>query len=968
MAIQNLDTLGPNQWNDISVINCYLLLVWSKATHPHARYFDCTEIRDLEERSKEHKAMFRKTFQLPLEGACPMETLTTTVNLCGVHHFTMVVDLGNHAIHILGRFWEPDQINNTALWNWREFDGPGILRLILWLHDWDEPDLSTIHFNWQSWTQTVGDCGPIAAMVQEQIIMKGIKTNLDSNGPLVQLVHPSCAHGIRMNMFQLLQESIFQGYTQYQTMTNCPESWKDAEDFIPQQYWDELKGGQLLMHSHTFKSLQQAAASCKFCTQTAWKGGALGVKKVRFLPRVTAPSLQTTPLDDLTKPKESSSRRALRKLISSINETRGARLRGSEPGANPTQDDEGDGMEEGEEPFDVNIEADTSRPRTIHGPRVTAPSWIYRANARHPLSLSPPMLPLLRPDRFIPHSPIDDYTNGPVLEDMIAIPRTHFLDFIEYLTIWSPWTTFRDYGYRLLASFHQIFYKQMPGKQLLYSYILRQGLETYNPDGVMDISGPLRDVDAQGLTWHDNTEECGIEDLFAIESNANNPLANIEMYVCGRVPDNLDRLLRLNLEMDDMATESLSFEITMDIDSIIWIGRRLHIKGVANVYLVPWIGKTAPIRKNNSAYVELLLPQSLEDKESSPRTEWYQRRTPLSTIPHTHFIQITSEVSKRYMNGYIFFPRMQHRHEYTGFWAANIPYAVQYVFWNEVLLVALAKATGMEVSGTYMPPDVDYQKYKTRTKTHKQGDLGKAPTAPMQDDEFDRLQMYMRNIVRENPDRYGIYDSFFIVLEAKGVKAATRTLCQENPFTKLERVFPSVDFEFLQDRLKGELIMDIGINIQPAQKHGVVGLWRIEPLVASYESSGFTAGVTHHTCLLGRYGGMQAEMKQERSRFTHILKRISYNLEYEVTRPASNEPTVIADHELFHLSKTFDEYCDKRAEQYRKAKGKSYGVRDETRMGGGAAIKLCMSGSVIKAKVCTCFNLITCTTNILSQL
>lgn len=48
-------------------------------------------------------------------------------------------------------------------------------------------------------------------------------------------------------------------------------------------------------------------------------------------------------------------------------------------------------------------------------------------------------------------------------------------------------------------------------------------------------------------------------------------------------------------------------------------------------------------------------------------------------------------------------------------------------------------------------------------------------------------------------------------------------------------------------------------------------------------------------------GGMQVEMEQRRSRETHISKCISYNLEFEATRPANGKPTEVAESEAYHV-------------------------------------------------------------------
>jgi hypothetical protein len=137
------------------------------------------------------------------------------------------------------------------------------------------------------------------------------------------------------------------------------------------------------------------------------------------------------------------------------------------------------------------------------------------------------------------------------------------------------------------------------------------------------------------------------------------------------------------------------------------------------------------------------------------------------------------------------------------------------------------------------------------------------------------------------------------------------------------------------DRKNGELLVDLGISIHPTCNQKMVGLWRLDALEASYGAGGFLRGNIHHTCTLGRYGGIQAEMSQERARQTHVAFRSTYNLSYEVVRPNDNLPTFVMDKDAYALNNTFMEECTQAISMYSgEAKKRSYGVRDEYRMSG----------------------------------
>jgi hypothetical protein len=357
------------------------------------------------------------------------------------------------------------------------------------------------------------------------------------------------------------------------------------------------------------------------------------------------------------------------------------------------------------------------------------------------------------------------------------------------------------------------------------------------------------------------------------------------------------------------------------------------------------------MRTHNGCYVELLAPQSQEDRENlGARSEWYQKRTPLLHVPHTHFFQVASSIPYMLLNAYISFPRMAHRDVYTRRWVTNIDYHVQELFWDNILLPALEETAESEVQANYGADSVRSQTYRSRTASHSGGDPRKLKPETVSAERLWKMQLLMRKKIIEHGDNYERYRSFYVVMESKGMKHLTRRLNALDPWEAVKTAYPALDVEYMRNRANGELVADVGVNIVPRRSDKVVGLWRTEPLVASYESAGFTAGTVHMACQLGRYGGMQASMSAERSRATHIVKAISYNLEYEVTRPASNQATVIEDPDAYHLSAHYLGYVEKRAAQYKRAQNRSFGCRVEYRMGGDALEALCSNPSEMLEK------------------
>ncbi|KAF8122103.1 hypothetical protein EV363DRAFT_1301410 [Boletus edulis] len=245
---------------------------------------------------------------------------------------------------------------------------------------------------------------------------------------------------------------------------------------------------------------------------------------------------------------------------------------------------------------------------------------------------------------------------------------------------------------------------------------------------------------------------------------------------------------------------------------------------------------------------------------------------------------------------------------------------------------------------------------EVRFKAHKGGNRrkqGRPKAVPFTMDMLKKVQSTMENIIRDDPDRYANYGSFFFVLDCKGIKlwAKTSLLQEDASLTNvLLKNVPALDWPYMVDRENGELLVDLGIGINPSGNQTLVGLWRLDALEASFGAGGFLRGNIHHTCTLGHYGGIQAEMSQERGRQTHVAFRSAYNLSYEVVRPNDNRPTFVMDKDAYALNNEFMQECTQAISMYSgEAKRRSYGVRDEYRMS-GIAMEHIMSELLDKVK------------------
>jgi hypothetical protein len=88
--------------------------------------------------------------------------------------------------------------------------------------------------------------------------------------------------------------------------------------------------------------------------------------------------------------------------------------------------------------------------------------------------------------------------------------------------------------------------------------------------------------------------------------------------------------------------------------------------------------------------------------------------------------------------------------------------------------------------------------------------------------------------IKEGDDELAQFGSHFFVVEIKGCKAMTKAMPSNHDglnnslgsaFTNLKREFSGLDWEYMLDRRKGELVCDIGITHHPEHPEPLMGLW-----------------------------------------------------------------------------------------------------------------------------------------------
>jgi hypothetical protein len=407
-----------------------------------------------------------------------------------------------------------------------------------------------------------------------------------------------------------------------------------------------------------------------------------------------------------------------------------------------------------------------------------------------------------------------------------------------------------------------------------------------------------------------------------------------DVFVRGRNPAD-GKLIRVNLERDHVPQAEGDLRISAEIDSFIFVGEQIRVKGSVKVYVTTCVNRDPPIRHHNHVYVELLLPPTLEERMDG-RPSYLEKEFGLSQIPHMRFADLGEGV-----NVYVFFPRAIHNKRNSRFKDANVSFLDQRLFLERVVLPALQKNVPFTDMSRY-GYDADGFNQKTATQTHTTGRKGIPKGLSVKLDAFHGMQESMREILNRDLDgELAQYGSFFFVLEGKGVGLGLvvedmTVSAPTQPLQNLSEHFTKIDFGFILDRDNGEAYFDVALTVSP--KSSLVGLWRLEPLEASFGAGGFLSGKVFPLNTMAWHGSLQAEMGRKRRGQTHIASRSSYLSIYNLARNFDNQAWAPSDAEAYHFSSDCSRFWNTRMTEYTKAiqRGTGYGVRDEYRIGGQA--------------------------------
>ena len=695
-------------WLDQSSIDIWLTNLWESLPDPKARYIPGlfvtpqAEGGDVGQLDKETDT-FRDFFlDLPPRGtSCPFQTLVYVLNsgpnpkTTGNHFCVVVMAPADGVIHLLGMEIGKNQSNNNSR-DWDSWNGSQIWSKVCRLMGW--VGLSGMVLRKTDWRQNGYDCGPIACLVAEHILSKGLKTELTGTWKRPRMM--TCCHMLRLKMAEQVYQAITDGNKKYTEIRNrsgrqleekygyselkaLDDSQKELQTQLDQSAWKHLLPVQT--------NLKRAILACSTCHEMQ--------EEVR---QAEAAKNNPTPL--WKENAKQAMERQRREML------QGAKNTKDYVAGVPEIDDD---MEEPnyhhEDGQDLNSMEDIGQ-KLPNAPRRRGPDVDPKQAkiGRFPRPKEAPELPprthlrgLLLPfNRFF-----DEYEGGPPLEDLFSINDTHlqlrpsFLYLCKQITLTPvPFSLFKEYGYRLLPCFAQAFDLRSP--VLVKQHLCPAGLSK-PPTSITDYYSPT----SKGR----HGQNIQVDDRVVVGAEGLLDMADVEgddlILLTGRSLEG--QYVCVDLLLDAVQPDGLA--LSCDIDSIIWTTKNPRFMGAVDVYSIPVIRDRAPIWKNNHVKVQLLYPQSQQDIDDlGPRSDWETSMHSLSTLPHLLFGVLPGSSPVDIM---LFFPRMMHKNGHHHFSVNRIPKAIQDYFWDKVLLPALTSVIP-PTRTAYFPVDRSHSAFK----------------------------------------------------------------------------------------------------------------------------------------------------------------------------------------------------------------------------------------------------------------
>jgi hypothetical protein len=572
------------------------------------------------------------------------------------------------------------------------------------------------------------DCGIYSIDVVAKLITGvGSEGLLDSQTPLS---FSGCLHPQRKKLLQETMITIHQSLALYESLPELMEDQPLLSDGIDPMIMDNLRSmmfGSISAFRQVHRKLEEATLACGECfpgrnrvVESALKpiakslmaslrpkriGGDRGNPSRRFITRGN---------DEIEEERMSSEEGSSSEDV--CWEDKEANWRESdnmeEESVQPEEMEEEQGHSEDEEAAqaDSGYGSQSKEANWEDGEHTTPPQWecygkpqmirnLHKACVTAYQLRNPPSRVRMRKFDLL----YDDYDTGPMVEDSLEIFRQLIICFDnerDNFKSASVMLRFRDHGYRLLPSSLDQFYLSDPSllDQLMHFFptppphIVYEWKQKTTAEPILEDLLPLDGVTSLPYSSVVGVDmvEWGIGDLLSQAGPEKSP-SSAMAFVCGMTKAGTEqsRFIRFNLMKDQVRPKDI--HISMDIDSVIWLTRRLKTKGAFNLHTSPYRKETAPIYTSNHIYIELVWPRMDEDV-SNRRLSSGVMQVPLSNLPNTHFATFGRVEGGG--NVAVVFPRMKHRYPLQKHSDTKLPEEVELLWLRHVVYAAVRRLKG----------------------------------------------------------------------------------------------------------------------------------------------------------------------------------------------------------------------------------------------------------------------------------
>ena len=487
-AYRTIPTLRSHVWVDGVILDFYLMSIWySTRGRTHIRFVDITTAtlsynihRIHQMPTQEEIRLFQKRYFID-PGSPAISQPVGFIAFHHQHYFTVVFDYDAALAYVLGRRISEDcEDFDEELDDWNTWMGPLYWARLGAFHGIDPGDANQVTVITHNWPQNGRDCGPIAAFLLKHFLDSGLG---DSDGEICFPAIP-CGHQLRLQMLGTIREACRKSWEDYNLLTasHLPDddtwtTWDDTsfvaeEDLAAME--NEASGQQ---YAPVVQDLNIACANCIVCQRERWADRSVepnifdGESNGDEEEEVEDAVDKQKNLHSESKTKTKTKR--LRKLFQLHPDTKRARCRDWMPS----------GAVKGRlQEYNINQ-------------RKHVKNWSEGTMFRFPRPTPPMDLPAYTERRWLPFDrKFDDYEGAPTYESMKSY-RNPYEFVVEPYYRQGIWSMFRDYGWRILPSFHQMFYLGDPVHVL--DHVMVVGI----PDGY----DPAQQISNHIAGGHSNT-------------------------------------------------------------------------------------------------------------------------------------------------------------------------------------------------------------------------------------------------------------------------------------------------------------------------------------------------------------------------------------------------------------------------------------------------------------------------------